>query len=157
MNAFTTTAEFQASQADIEGPFETLIREHREAVAIAGGLTLWHYVPNLLWQHIEGRMDELEQAALRISCRDLARNILRDELPEWLLLGAAQTGSPAPAGSLFCIIVFDPARESDAQAWMDEIFMRAIAPGLIEALLDCVTEIMATRAAPATERATLAA
>lgn len=144
MIAFITNTEHQASQAVIVGPYGTLIREHREAVAMAGGITLWHYVPDLLWRQIEGRMDDIEQSALRITCSILARSILRDLLPECLILGATQTGSPSPTGSLFSFIVYDPAREVDAKAWMEEVFARAIAPSLIESLMDYGSEVLTT-------------
>mgnify|MGYP000100099996 CR=1 FL=1 len=144
MISFITNTEIQASQADIVGPFGTLIREHREAVAIAGGITLWHYVPNLLWHQTEGSMDDIEQSALGITCSILARSILRDVLPDWLILGPTQTCSRSPTGSLFCFIVYDPAREMDAKAWMDEVFARAIGPKLIESLLDYGKEVVTT-------------
>lgn len=143
MNATAKTTEFctipHTAKTFLTGPFETLIREHRETAAMKEGIILWHYVPRLLWQRIEGQMDEFGAAALRVACRNQVRIILRDKLPDWLLLGTSQGANHAPAGSLFCMIVYGEAREKDAQVWMEEIFMRMIAPRLSAVLLDTLT------------------
>lgn len=144
MNAIANhTVLQQPTECSLEGPIETLVSEYRTAVAINNGVTIWHYIPNYLWAHVEGRMDELAIAALHLACRDEVRALLREKLPEWMLLGTPHKTSEATVGSLFCMIVYDDHRREDAEIWLNEVFTHKIAPALMVIFLERAAGMLA--------------
>lgn len=146
MNAIVEINECHPSPADqtiVPGLCETLIRERRDAIAMKDGIVLWHYVPDLLWEKIGGHMDRDTATAVRAACRERIGIVLRDKLPDWLILGASHIRTQPMVGSLFFMIVYDTAWEDHTLTWLSECFLPRIAPLLIEELLDCATGVLA--------------
>ena len=124
-----------------------LVEERRHATAIPEGVLLWHYVPDAMWENAAGALRVTDRAALIATCSDIGRAVLRDKLPEWLLIGTSRNDHGSPNGAVFCLICYEAGHEVDARAWLEEVFLPALAPEVSAAVLGCVA-----RAIPSVRR-----